>query len=189
VTQATSGPNDRELLARLSRGDEAAYDALFRECYPGLVLAAERLLGDRAAAEDAAQEVMVELWRRHDSLPAGLSVRGYLFQSVRNRSLNQLRHARIVRRAEPQVRPPSAPPPADAGALTSELAQAMREAVASLPPELAEAFQLSRGEGLTYTQIAARLGIPVKTLETRMGRCLRLLREKLAPWLPPGGEW
>jgi RNA polymerase sigma-70 factor (ECF subfamily) len=187
--QATSPPNDPELLSRLARGDEAAFNALFRECYPALVLAAERLVGDRAAAEDAAQEVMAELWRRHAALPPGLSVRGYLFQSVRNRALNQIRHARIVRAAEPHVRPPSALPPADAGALTGELGEAMRAAVEELPEDLAEVFHLSRRDGLTYPEIAARLGISVKTVEGRMGRCLKLLRERLAPWLPEGGGW
>jgi RNA polymerase sigma-70 factor (ECF subfamily) len=51
-----------------------------------------------------------------------------------------------------------------------------------------EVFELSRVRGLRYAEIADTLGISVKTVEARMGRALRSLRERLAPWLPGGGD-
>jgi RNA polymerase sigma-70 factor (ECF subfamily) len=178
-----------ELLVELREGSDAAFAAIFREHYAALVGSAERLLRERAAAEDVAQEVMLELWRRRASLPAEMSVRAYLHQSVRNRALNQLRHLRVQRQGEPHVRPPTPAPPADAGARTGELEAAMRRAVAELPEDVRETFQLSRVDMLTYPEIAKVLEISVKTVEARMGRALRLLRERLAPWLPAGGGW
>jgi RNA polymerase sigma-70 factor (ECF subfamily) len=181
--------DDPELLHALRRGDDEAFATVFRAVYAGLVGAAERLLGDRAAAEDAAQEVMLELWRRRETLPDRVGLRAYLFQSTRNRALNQLRHARIARAGEPHVRPPSAPAPADAGAGVSELDAAMRAAVQSLPDDVRETFLMSRVDGLTYGEIATALSLSVKTVEARMGKALRHLRERLAPWLPEGGGW
>lgn len=181
--------DDRELTSALRRGDEGAYATLFRTLYAGLVTAAERLLGDRAPAEDVAQDVMLELWRRRETLPDDVSLRGYLYQSVRNRALNRLRHARTAREAEPHVRPPTPSPPSDAAATTGELEAAMRQAVADLPADVRETFLLSRVDGLTYAEIAAAVGMSVKTVEARMGRALRLIRERLAPWLPEGGGW
>ena len=186
--QRLSG-QDSELLIRLRRGEDAAFAELFREHYAVLVVAADRLLGDRAAAEDIVQEVMLELWRRREALPSDTHVRAYLYQSTRNRALNQIRHLRIVRRAEPDLPLPSAAPPTDAAARTAELATAMKAAVEALPDDLRETFQMSRVDGLTYTEIARILGISVKTVEARMGRALRSLRERLAPWLPSGGGW
>jgi len=65
----------------------------------------------------------------------------------------------------------------------------MRQAVADLPEEVRETFLLSRVDGLTYSEIASAVGMSVKTVEARMGRALRLVRERLAPWLPEGGGW
>jgi RNA polymerase sigma-70 factor (ECF subfamily) len=181
--------DDPELISGLRRGDDAAFAALFRTLYAGLVAAAERLLGDRASAEDVAQDVMLELWRRREQLPEDVSLRGYLYQSVRNRALNKLRHARTAREAEPYVRPPSAAPSTDAHAVTGELEVAMRQAVADLPDEVRETFLLSRVDGLTYAEIATTVGMSVKTVEARMGRALKHVRERLAAWLPEGGGW
>ncbi|HEX8363058.1 MAG TPA: RNA polymerase sigma-70 factor [Longimicrobium sp.] len=181
--------DDPEILARVQQGDDAAFAEVFRAHYAPLVVAADRLLGDRAAAEDVAQEAMLELWRRREALPADTRVRAYLYQSVRNRALNHIRHLRVARRAEPDVPLPAPFAPADAEALTSELDSAMKAAVRGLPDDLRETFQMSRVDGLTYAEIARTLGVSVKTVEARMGRALRSLRDQLAPWLPPGGGW
>ena len=181
--------DDSELHARLRQGADEAFASVFRAHYAGLVGAAERLVGDRSSAEDVAQEVMLELWRRREALPEEMSLRAYLFQSTRNRALNRLRHARVVREAEPHVRPPTAAPPADGEASAGELHAAARAAVDALPPDVRETFQLSRVDGLTYPEIAKVQEISVKTVEARMGRALRLLRERLAAWLPEGGGW
>ena len=95
--------DDRALLDRLKSGDQAAFDSMFRDHYPHLVTFGQSLLRDRAAAEDIAQEVMLELWRRREDIVIQESLRAYLLRATRNRSLNQLRHANVARRAEPQL--------------------------------------------------------------------------------------
>jgi RNA polymerase sigma-70 factor (ECF subfamily) len=185
----TSASSEPELLSRLRRDDDEAYATVFRAHYASLVASAERLLRERAPAEDVAQEVMLELWRRRHTLTPDVSLRAYLHPSVRNRALNHLRHARVVRESEPHVRPPTSAPPADGDARTGELEAAVRAAVAELPEDVRDTFLLSRVDALTYPEIASVLQISVKTVEARMGRALRLLRERLALWLPEGGGW
>jgi RNA polymerase sigma-70 factor (ECF subfamily) len=182
----TEPPNDGELLARLRGGADEAFAAIFRRYYPALVVTATRLLAERALGEEIAQEVMLELWRRRESLLLSGTLAGYLHQAARNRALNQLRHARTARRGEPFVRPPATPEDADSSVATTELAAAVRAAIAALSGPQREVFELSRARGLTYAEIAALLGISIKTVEARMGRALKELRDRLAPWLPDG---
>src|SRR4051812_4598701 len=94
---------DKELFARIRGGDRDAFDSLFRTYYAQLVGFAERVVHDRAAAEDVAQDVMLELWRRRETLAINEWPRAYLFQSARNRALNRLRHAAVQKRGEPTV--------------------------------------------------------------------------------------
>jgi len=175
---------DRELLDRLRKGDTAAFDTIFRTWYGPLVGTAERMLRDRAVAEELVQDVMLELWRRRETLDAEGSAQAYLFQATRNRVLNHLRHLKIEQRSEPEIRNESSSTPhADAAVAQEELSVAVQQAVQSLPDRCREVFELSRVHGLKYAEIARQLGISVKTVEAQMGKALRTLRERLAPWL------
>jgi RNA polymerase sigma-70 factor (ECF subfamily) len=180
---ATVDSND--LLQRLRRGDEAAFDAIFRSWYASLVRAAESIVRTRAVAEEIVQDVMLELWRRRESLVEGGSPQAYLFQSVRNRSLNYVRHEKVERRAEPEAeREASMQASAHSSMVEEEIDVALKRAVAGLPARCREVFELSRTHGLKYSEIATTLGISVKTVEAQMGKALKTLREELAPWLP-----
>ena len=176
--------DESELLTRLRDGNEGAFDAIFREHYPGLVVVATRLLGERSLAEEIAQDVLLELWRRREMLVLTGPVRAYLQQATRNRALNRLRQARTAQRGETYVRGPGESPPTDSRARSTELAAAVVRAVAALSQPQREVFEMNRQRGLTYGEIAALLGISVKSVEARMGRALKQLRDQLAPWLP-----
>jgi RNA polymerase sigma-70 factor, ECF subfamily len=174
------------LLERIRAGDSDAFDAVFRANYAALVGSAERILGRRDVAEEIVQDVMLELWRRRETLAVEDSLRGYLFRATRNRSLNHLRHGAIEKRAEPELAAASVESGSSAHAalVEEEIEVAVKRAVADLPARCREVFELSRVHGLRYSEIATTLGISVKTVEAQMGKALRILRERLAQWLP-----
>jgi RNA polymerase sigma-70 factor (ECF subfamily) len=183
----TNDASERALQERIRRGDEAAFDTVFRDNYAHLVRMAESIIRERALAEEIAQDVMLELWRRRESIEVEQSFRAYLLRSTRNRALNHVRHQRIVMReatvaaaAAESARAQSA----EDEMLGTELERAVREAIASLPERAREVFQLSRDRGLKYAEIAVLLGISVKTVEKRMGQALGELRDRLAQWMP-----
>jgi RNA polymerase sigma-70 factor (ECF subfamily) len=177
--------SESELLDRLRAGDEPAYDHLFRTYYPQLVGMAEVMLGDRADAEEAAQEVMIELWRRREKLLIDTSLRAYLFRATRNRALNRIRHQRAIRQSETQARPEvTVAPRAHDNLVEAEIDQTLKRVVGELPPRCREVFELSRVHGLRYVEIASVMEISVKTVEAQMGKALRTIREQLAAWLP-----
>ena len=131
------------------------------------------------------QDVLLEVWRRREQLGAEDSPRAYLIRSARNRALNHLRHLRVQQKSAPYVGGRTEDAPEGASRLVeAELDAAVRVAVAELPPRCREVFELSRVHGLSYAEIARSLEISVKTVEAQMGKALRTLRERLAPWLP-----
>jgi RNA polymerase sigma-70 factor (ECF subfamily) len=180
------GPNLRDQVERLRAGDRDAFEAVFRAYYARLAEYANGLVRSRDAAEDVVQEVFVALWTQRDRLTTPDNLVGYLYRSVRNRSLNQIRHRRMVvdwqaRQAAEEA--PSAPA-ADRETENAEILEAVRQAVRTLSPRCREVFELSRDRGLTYPEIAATLGISIKTVETLMGRALKGVRERLSGLRP-----
>ena len=182
--------SDRDLLERLRQGDSAAFDAIFRTWYGPLVGTAERMLRDRAVAEELVQDVMLELWRRRETLAADGSPQAYLFQATRNRVLNHLRHLKIEQRSEPEIRGESSSTPSGGRGSRARRSLASRCSArcSRCPDRCREVFELSRVHGLKYAEIAHQLGISVKTVEAQMGKALRTLRERLASWLPDEGS-
>lgn len=178
-------PTDRDLLARLRDGDHAAFDAIFRQWYEPVVRSANRVLRDQGIAEELSQDVFLELWRRRESLAPDSSVAGYLMQSVRNRALNHLRHLAVQKKSVVFVEALSEPAEhADAQVHTNDLQSALTEAIAALPPRTREVFVMSRERGLRYSEIAEQLGVSVKAVEANMSRALRILRDRLAAFMP-----
>jgi RNA polymerase sigma-19 factor, ECF subfamily len=180
--------SEQQDLDRLREGIEEAFDAIFRAYYADLVGFAQSMLRDRTGAEDAAQDVMLELWRRRKNIVLETSLRAYLLQATRNRALNQIRHRHVVARVDPENLAAAPAPPADRRAMEGELEGVVRRAIGELPDRCREVFKLSRFHGLTYAEIARTLDISVKTVEAQMGKALRTLRHQLAPWLPEGGD-
>lgn len=182
-------PNDRDLLSRLRGGDHEAFDAIFRQWYEPVVRSANRVLRDVGVAEELSQDVFLELWRRRESLAPDSSVAGYLMQAVRNRALNHLRHLAVQRKSVVYVEALSEPAEhADAQAQASELQRALTAAIAELPPRTREVFVMSRERGLRYSEIAEELGVSVKAIEANMSRALRILRDRLAPFMPTSAD-
>ena len=181
--------NDHDLLEQLRTGNEAAFDAIFRTYYARLVHLAQTMLRERAPAEELAQDVMLELWRRRESLTVDTSLHGYLFRATRNRTLNYLRHEKVVQRGAVYAAPETtAAPVGESGLLEQEIDSDLQNAMNELPPRCREVFELSRVHGLKYAEIAQTLDISIKTVEAQMGKALRIMREKLAKWLPATDE-
>lgn len=180
----TNLSSERDLQRRIRAGEEGAFDSVFRAHYAHLVRMADSIIREPALAEEIAQEVLLELWRRRESLEVEQTFRAYLIRSTRNRALNHIRHERVVaRQAAAAALESRSSPSAEDEVLGIELERAVHDAIEGLPENCREAFLLSREQGLKYAEIAAVLGISIKTVEKRMGQALSELRQRLAPWL------
>lgn len=195
---AAEGPPDlkdpgvqRAFVGRIRAGDEAAFEVVFRAYRPALTRMAGRVLGSQDAARDVVQDVFLKVWRTRATWDPGANLTAYLFAMTRNAARNAGR--RVGREQERQVPLEDATgnvielldlsPRPDVVAETRDRAGAIEAALLEMPARDREAFLLRWREQLTYPQVAATLGVPVKTVEKRLGRVFAKLRRALAPWV------
>jgi RNA polymerase sigma-70 factor (ECF subfamily) len=156
----------------------ADLEEVFRDTYPRVVAVAARVLGSRDQAEDVAQEVYLTFGR--SSVPAGEAL-GWLSVAAAHTALNQLRSGRRRVSREEAVFDHHAvsPDPADA-VVTAEERRRVRAALARLPRRQAVALVL-RHSGLSYTEVAAALGLSPSSVGTVVRRAESALRKELNP--------
>jgi RNA polymerase sigma-70 factor (ECF subfamily) len=173
-----------DLVARVRVGDEAAFEAMFRAYYDPLCRYVAAYLGSRDAAEDAVQGVFARVWE--DRAHWVVSDLGhYLHAAVRRRAISHVRRVAVRRRAAPllvvaEIGAGGGAAP-DAEFEAEELWHRLERALDTLPPRTRAAFVLSRGEGLSYHEVAARMAISPKTVGVHIGRALAALRNTLSP--------
>ena len=180
ATASDGGAPDAALVARIRRGEHAAFEAVFRAHHALLRAVASRLASPELA-EEIVQDVMLSLWQRRAALDVHGPLRAYLLAAVRFTASSAVRRVQTAaRHADEAVRAlHTAPVSSDARLLDDERARAIETAVARLPERCRLAFTLVRLEGLSYADAAAALGISPKTVDAQMGIALRRLRDDL----------
>lgn len=170
---------DRELIARVAQGDRDAFSELMANTEDMVFAVCMRIMGDREAARDAAQETFVTLFRKADRYSGKAAVTTWLYRVTVNTCYDQLRKAK--RRAFDSL--PDHVDPADAQAedpFTSvELHGPVADALATLPEEFRAAVILSDVEGLALAEVAGILDVPVGTVKSRVFRGRKLLAKEL----------
>jgi RNA polymerase sigma-70 factor (ECF subfamily) len=178
---------DPELIARAAKGDQQAFEALYDQSSSLLFTLALRILADREDAAELLQEVYLEVWRkgaRYD--PARGTPIAWLITLTRSRAIDRLRsrtskgHGRIesIEETDTPELPDLERGPFKAVA-DMEVRTAVTKALALLPEAQQEALELAYYEGLSHTEIAARLNQPVGTIKTRIKLGMGKLRMAL----------
>ena len=172
--------NEDALMRRAASGDTLAFGVIVQAYQSRLVRFAARLLGDTDAAQDAAQEAFLRLWRLRASYQPRGCLQAYLLRTVRSVCLD---YARVRRSWEPleEGAGGAVPDPADL-AQSRSLADAVRLAVQFLPEPQRVVFVLSQYEGLSYAEIAGVLDCPPGTVASRKHQATETLRRKLYSW-------
>ena len=174
---------------RLKTGDIKAFEMLYNEQYIPLCCFAQRFVFDLDTAREIVQDVFVRIWEKRTSLPVEISLKAYLYTSVRNKCIDYLKHLNVEYEFEKkrikEIRESgnnsfnTIDDPLD-GLVTKELENAIKDATENLPQKCREIFELSRFKGLKYREIAEKLNISVKTVETQMSRAIESLKKKLS---------
>jgi len=197
MTTVDTDELDRRAMQRLARGDDAALDELMERHGPGVHRLLLGLLDDPQDALDLAQETFVRVYQARSRFRAADRFVPWLYTIASNLARNRLRwrqrHPTVP--WDPQVRnapegntkpvdtvSDSTPDPAHQ-LMSRERIQAVRRAVAELPPQLREVVVLCEWEGLSQAEAATVLGTTPKGVESKLYRARQILRDRLRPWL------
>lgn len=165
--------------------DDHAFEKLFKDHFRALHAYAHVILKDEDDAEEIVQNMFLKLWEKRDSLQVQTSAKAYLYKCVYNDSLNYLKHQKIKTKYQDYAAYTMNDQHLAASSKIemTELEYKLSLALNELPEQCRTIFQMSRFEELKYKEIAARLGLSIKTIENQMGKALRILRLELADFL------
>jgi len=170
-----------EIIGRIRNGDIGQFESLFRSSYVSLVHYAMKLIKDHDTAEEIVQDLFARLWKDREKIKIESSLNGYLFRSVHNKCLHYLDHNRIVEQHAKEMsyqQSENHDSPSDI-LHYKELQARIASILERLPERCGKIFCMSRFEGLKYSEIAIKLSVSVKTVESNMGRALKEFRKEL----------
>jgi RNA polymerase sigma-70 factor (ECF subfamily) len=168
---------DEALLARVAAQDRDAFAELFRR-WAGRVRAFLARSGFRGAeADEAAQEVMLAVWRRADSFDAvRAGAATWIFAIARNRRIDMLRRRRPEPDPEDPLFRPDPEPPGEAAVAARDRDRAVAAALEALSADQREVVRLAFYDGLSHGEIAAMLDAPLGTVKSRLRLAMGRLR-------------
>jgi RNA polymerase sigma-70 factor (family 1) len=168
------------MIKGLRSGREGAYDKLFKEFYRPLTAFANSYVQDLETAKEIVQDFFVHLYEIRKTLVITTSVKSYLYQSVRNRCLNQIKHQKVQKMHYDQIQSEqNFSEDLEDKIIETELEHMIFKVVDQLPPRCKRIFNMSRVSGLSNAEIAEQLQISKRTVETQISNALKVLREKL----------
>ena len=172
------------LIQGIAQGDQQALAPLYDETSRFVYALALRILQDYALAEEATMDVYLQIWRQAKSFsPARGNPSAWLLNMARSRAIDLLRRGARQKRLEESLEAAclmvaDTDDPEQASLLGEEQRRA-REALAQLNPEQRQAIEIAYFAGLSHSEIAELLGLPLGTIKTRIRSGMMKLRESL----------
>jgi RNA polymerase sigma-70 factor, ECF subfamily len=182
LTTRISTREDNTLIERITLHDDyRAFEVLFHKYYNRLCRYAHSIIRKYDAAEEIVNDVFLKIWRTRELFVIRSSVQAYLVTATRNLTIDRVRAAMRQRHKSEEIMGDfigdyASPYEAIVG---EEVHSIIENSINALPPQGKLIFRMSRDKGMTYNEIADLLGLSIKTIETHMGRSLRVLRKSL----------
>ena len=181
MTTPPHAVDDATLVKAAAEGDGRALEQLYDRHAAALLGLARRMLRDEGEAEDLLHDVFMEAYRKaHRYDPSRASVKTWLVIRLRSRALDRLRSARMSRVDSLDAKPSPERFVQTAGNIARKGDHGrLSGRIAELPQEQRVVIELAYFDGLSSTEIAKRLGIPVGTVKSRTRTALRALRRDI----------
>ena len=178
--------NERELIARLQKRDEAAFEELIRQYEKKVYTLCFRMCGNSEDAEEAAQDAFLALWRGIDRFRQESSLSTWIYRLATNACIDTLRRRKkqsgsvSLDDVELFVDAVDTSPQPQETVEHREVQKLLQEGLSALPEEYRKVLILREIEGLSYTEIAESASIELGTVKSRISRGRSLLRNFLS---------
>ena len=172
------------IFEKMVEGDQKALRFFFDKYYEDLCHFINTYIHNPSVAEEIVQDIFIYFWENKGVLNISYSVKSYLYQSTKNRSLNFIRDEKRRSKIHDKILSDSTfdNTPNDSYLDTEQLKQIITSSIQSLPPRCREIYSLCKEDHFTYKEVAEKMGISQKTVENQMGISLQKLKASLLPY-------
>lgn len=172
------------LVNQMKAGDRESFNKIFRRFYSPLMRFCFRFVADEDVSAEIVQDLFVKLWTNREKLNITSSFDSYLMSSVRNSAYTYINKERSHSEAHKMmyISETEESDPSDE-LQSNNLEESYRRILATMPEKRREVFLASRFDGLKYSEIAEKLKISQKTVESHMGAAIKQLKEGLKDYL------
>lgn len=170
--------SEKELLAKVAKGDESAFGLLYNQYSKKVYVFAIQLLNSEILAEEVMQLAMLKLWQMEDGLNAIQNLDAYLRVISRNISYNMLRRLKLEQKVNDDLGKDwlEEHNETEEQIILKDTKKILKEAIEALPPQQKLVYQLCHEEGLKYEEAAKKLNLSPLSVQTYMKLALRFLR-------------
>jgi len=174
--------SDHSLAESIKNSNQGVFELVFNYYYSGLVVYADQIIKNTVISEDIVQSVFMKLWETRETIEIR-SFRSYFMQCVKNRCIDHLRSQQVKQRFDNRIPEASHLVMEEDLWTKNELSELIQRAIEDLAPRCREIFWMSRCENLKIAEIAEKLDISKRTVETQISKALKILRVKLVDYL------
>lgn len=170
--------NEKELLLRIADGDGQAFATVFKRYFHHIYLTILRYTKRHSDAEDIVQQVFVSLWEKRESVAAIEQLDKWLFTVALNEFRMRFRRSVLsdqYRQHLAEIFEEEYGSPEEM-LITRQRTAIVSKAIRNLSPKQQEAYLLSREEGLTYAQIATKMGLEPTTVKEHISRAVKAIK-------------
>lgn len=153
-----------------------AYRHLYQRYYPALVIYGMQTLNDQERCEDIAQEVVIAMWQRANNFQSVEQVESYLYNSVRNKALNEIRHEKVKENYSQYIKNTESEEDLDDQQIVEDMYAQLFHAISQLPEKQQKVIVMAM-DGKSNADIAEALELSIETVKTHRKLALRKLRE------------
>lgn len=176
--------DEKDVLILLKKGDKKAFERIFNAYYHQVYHFALSTLYEKTFAEDITQSVFVALWQHRESIDADKKIAAYIYTIAKNQVYRQTEKILIHNRYKEYVQNmPVLYEDLESNLDNKFLARIIDDLIQELPPARRTIFLLSRKENLSNCEIAEKLSISTKTVETQIRRSILFLKKRLQYYL------